>query len=194
MTNTEICNLALARIGITMFISSMDESSKEGRVCRMLFAFVRDRALEAYNWPFAKSETVLQDLGSPPVGWDYRYAYPDDCIKPRLITDEETLEPDPPYPFEVVENTNTKAIACNLESARLVYTKRVDTALWTPEASSALAWLLASELVLPLAADSKFLSNCLNAYQMALHDAANRTANAQRSSARPTDSYITARQ
>jgi len=195
MTDVEICNLALGRAGITIFIGSLDEQSKEGRVMRMLFASVRDRVLEAFNWPFAKSEVDLQDIGAPPYGWEYRYRYPVDCIKPRLITIEGSKEPTTPIPFEKREDGSNLAIVCNVSPARLVYTKRVENIqLWPPLAASAFAWLLCAESVLPLSADAKLGQAANNAYQIAIREAANSSANGQRLDKKQTDNYVTERQ
>lgn len=197
MTDVEICNLALGRIGVTTYIASMDETSKEGRVARLLYTFVRDRVLEAVNWPFARGEEDLQDIGSPPNGWAYRYRTPNDCIKARQIVYESARTPVADIPFNIIEDqaNSSTAIATDISPATLIYTKRITaTALFTQGFVNSFAWALAAEMVLPMAADIKLAVSCNNAYTQSLREAAALALNGQQEDPRPVDSYVSVRQ
>jgi len=80
-----ICNMALARCGVTLFIESVGEASQQASVCNLFYAPVRDRVLQAWPWQFARTYVRLQELGSPPSCWHYRYHYPADCLKVRRL-------------------------------------------------------------------------------------------------------------
>lgn len=198
-TDVEICNMALGRIGVTMYIASMDEVSKEGRVSRLLYSIVRDRVLEAFNWPFARAEAVLQDIGTPINNWEYRYRYPNDCIKPRQVVCESARNPGAgaEVAFIVIEDqaSSAKAIACDSSPATLIYTKRITASnMFSPSFTMAFCWALAAEMVLPLAADAKLAVSCRNAYLQEVREAANHAANGQRDDRRPDDTYVSGRQ
>jgi len=193
MTDVEICNLAIGRLGITTFIGTMDELSKEGRNCRRLYASVRDRVLEAVNWPFARAESDLQDVGVPPSGWAYKFRYPSDCVRAR----EVKIDGGYPVPFLVIEDetSNALAILTNISPAKIVYTKRImSTRLFTPSFESAFSWLLAAELALPLTTDAKLASYCNSVFQLSIREAASLSLNGQSEPAQPTDTYISTRQ
>jgi hypothetical protein len=78
-----ICNLALNAIGVTAYISDLDENSDEANACRLAYPQARDEELEvtAPGWATARmrpaplDETTLA-LGEVPGGWKYAYALP----------------------------------------------------------------------------------------------------------------------
>lgn len=179
MSEVFIANLALGRIGHTQKIAALSEQSIQAELCRDLYPHCRDRVMEDFAWPFATRHAQLQDIGNPPTNWGYRYGYPSDCLKSRYIVIPEVRNPYAAQriPFAVIEDTDQggsyKAIVTDQESAELCYTGAVtDPSRFSASFKSAVAWLLASELVVPLAKDSKFANNALNQYAIALADAA----------------------
>ena len=72
----EIYNLALSRIGQDT-LSSVDESSKAGRLCRLHYALLRDAVLRAHPWNFAMRRVELAQVTfTPAFEYDYAYALP----------------------------------------------------------------------------------------------------------------------
>lgn len=80
-----IANLSLSRIGTRSSVADLTEDSPEARGFTTIYEQARDETLEAVDWGFARARRYLADLGSPPLDWQYRYAYPSDCLKIRGI-------------------------------------------------------------------------------------------------------------
>lgn len=83
-TETELCNLALQRLGANPITTFGETTSKEGRACLKAFAPVRQSELRKYNWNFAISRAILAaSVTAPAWGWDTAYPVPSDYL--RLI-------------------------------------------------------------------------------------------------------------
>jgi hypothetical protein len=151
MTDIDICNLALARLGCRFNVASLTEDSAEGRACALIYSVARDAALRRHDWSFATTRLALTDLGTPPDDWSYRYALPADCLKVRQLL----LPPGAkPSPFEVAG----RELYSNLAEATLIYTKRVtDATLYDPGFIELLILKLAAELAIVLRLDPELL-------------------------------------
>jgi hypothetical protein len=120
MDSTTICNMALAEIGTRSKITSLTDGSSEANVCNLYYTSVRDQALRAARWNFAKhvdTVTLWKALPGtpenptpatltgwqrtyPPPPWLYSYALPTDFLYARCVIpqpDISTLSP-PLYP------------------------------------------------------------------------------------------------
>lgn len=151
----DICNLALGRLGLKAFISSLDEATAEAEVCNRFFNATRDAALASAPWPFAKKRATLALLsGVTRAGWAFCYAKPSDCLSPRFVWNGlRNPRPDQLIPFELElgDADGSHIICTDHPGAELVFTKRVDNpTLFHPLFVNALAWRLASELAAPL--------------------------------------------
>lgn len=83
-TETELCNLALQRLGANPITTFGETSSKEGRACLKAFAPVRQSELRKYNWNFAILRASLAaSVTAPAWGWTAFYPFPSDYL--RLI-------------------------------------------------------------------------------------------------------------
>lgn len=176
ISEVSICNMALARCGVTLFIESVGEASQQASVCNLFYVPVRDRVLQAWPWPFARRYARLQELGSPPSCWRYRYHYPSDCLKVRrLVPDGELGQgAGAPVPFEIgeAEASAARAILTDLEMAEAEYTARItDVALFPESFTSALAWALAAEIAIPLTTDMNRAQLAQRMYAQALLEA-----------------------
>lgn len=152
---TEVCNIALMRIGNTNTISDLEnEITTEAIACRTFFNSCRDLLLRAAPWPFASKRIALAEMGTPPANWTHRYALPADCIAARRIVQDGLRVPreDQKIPFEVATEAGQRVLYTDMPQAVLLYTYRVeDLNLWDPVALSALSYLIASEISMPLA-------------------------------------------
>lgn len=88
----DIGNLALAEIGARATITSWDEVSVEASVLRMFYDRTRKQLLRAAHWGFARKSLTLTQLGTlsdvppgAPYPWQYKYAYPSDCLLLQYI-------------------------------------------------------------------------------------------------------------
>lgn len=169
----EICNLALARIGVSRFISALDECSTEASVMDLVYAPTLERLLAEMPWNFATRYADLQDIGSPPGGWLYQFQYPNDCVKMISIY-EDTPSTTSREPFVVVEDriNGGLAVCANIQYPTACYTARITTVgLFSPIFVNALIWALAAEAATPLSANADLASKATSAYQSVLHDA-----------------------
>ena len=70
--STEICNVALSKIGASAITSLTANLCKEDRLCNRFYAKFRDELLMKYPWNFAKKATPLNrtDLYDTSTGYD----------------------------------------------------------------------------------------------------------------------------
>lgn len=188
--DTYICNLALARIGISQFLDdATTDQTLHGIVCRKFYEEAWKRVMGAGVWAFATRQVELVQSGTANNHWSYRYAYPTDCIQAVEITGNilpswsgywsswvlMPLEWSPiGVPFDVVQNEsgNGLSIMCSITPAYLKYVANVtDPALFPTQFKSAFAWALASEIASPLSASPDMAKRANQAYQSILNDA-----------------------
>lgn len=80
-SETEICNLALTRIGHGL-ITSLSENSKAAEVCNLHYARTRNAVLRAFPWNFAvKRVTLSLSTTTPNHEFTHQHALPTDCLK-----------------------------------------------------------------------------------------------------------------
>ena len=200
-TKVGIYNMALAAIGVSRFVNSVDEGTIETNTLNVFWDTVVDQVLQAFPWGFAMRYALLQAINKTVPGWVYVYASPADSLQARLILPDITrangltlselaliapgfqgIFPDfwalwkskNRIPFAVVEDEagGGLAICTNLSPAYLAYTARITTIqLWSPAFVNALTWLLASKIVAPLSASPVFAQTAGAAYQHALLEA-----------------------
>lgn len=81
MHATEVCNLALGRLG-SFSITSLSENSAEARLCNNFFESTRRSVLRAFSWNFATTwETLSQISGVSGFGYSYAYQLPGDYLQ-----------------------------------------------------------------------------------------------------------------
>lgn len=135
-------------------ISSMDEKSENARQCKIHYEHVRRQLLSAQRWVFAERTVKLALLNSKVPGWDYVYAYPQQCLSIRQIYDEDGAagKDDEYHEYTVVTiNDSTKSICTNIENAWADYTVDIENAnIFSSDFTEALARGLASALAMPL--------------------------------------------
>lgn len=196
-SKTEVCNLALARIGKDQGIANFDtEQSKAARLCRQFYGLVVDELLGDYDWTFATAVVKLATpSGDPPIGWMYQYALPADCLSPVKVCDysgarawsrnaivlgDATLAA-PEIPFRVMRSSSAgrPVIVTDLPEAYLIYTARVEAvAEYSAQFVNALVWRLAAELAMPLAVEPNLAARAQQGFQLAISEAWNKDARA----------------
>ena len=155
MNITDICNIALNLIGRGS-IASLDEDSEAARTCRLHYDMQRRILLRTYTWSFALRTDKLALLDVEVPGWEYAYAYPNDCVMARKIFNDEnswfTLGKNQKLTTDIVNiNDNSRALVCHQELAYLQYTVDVkDANLFSDDFAQALAYYLAAAIALPL--------------------------------------------
>lgn len=198
-SEVEIANMALAHCGITSYIGNFTtEDTNEANTCRLFFDQVRDVLLETLPWNFAKRRVALQDIGSPPDEWVYRYQYPNTCmlaieiINPSVRT--ESVEEKVPFAIEDQDDATGRCILTDEQNAILLYNHKIENiALYTPSFSQALAFGLAAHVATPLRADARIASALKNEWQVWLSEAGSRSLREEQEDPNPPSEFVQVR-
>ncbi len=104
-TKTEICNQAIAHLGVGRAIVDLDtDDSAEAEVMRRFFDQTRKQVLRDHDWPFATAFITLTETDTnPTTEWAYAYSLPGDCIKfRRILSGQRSDTYDTKVPYRVV--------------------------------------------------------------------------------------------
>jgi len=93
-TITEVCNLALARLGARRISSYEDDASIEGRACRLQYATVMSGLLRRHQWDFATTSARLSRAATAPLS-EYAAAWqlPADCERIIRLSSGDPVNP-----------------------------------------------------------------------------------------------------
>lgn len=204
-SEAQICNKALARLGIKSFIEDLsDDGTEEAEACNVFYEDTRDACLAAFPWPFATLRKALAevDYTTEPArdGWDKIFKLPDGCLAPRYIREAgDTLrafrEDDKiPFVIEKASVDDSQVLLCDLETPVLFYTARVeDVTKFPPLFVDAFSWLLAQELAMPLTVKPDRLTLAQKMYTMKINEARAMSFNGQQEDPQPETESIAAR-
>lgn len=197
ISDVEVCNMALSHIGSKSRIESIDENSAEANECKTWFDWSRRQVLEDHNWNFARKRASLALHGdAPPAGWSYRYEYPSDCIKARLIYNPSGPYADPiPFTIESVDDGSESCILTNQVNAILIYSwELLNLGQFSSLGIDALAWRLAERVAMPLTGDKQMKDLANRGYALTMRTASG--SNADEGQDRPPrdGDYIRARE
>lgn len=161
VTQLDICNRALARVGDTARVSSIApvDGSVQATLCAQFYQAALDSVLERHEWGFARTrvelELVDEDEPTDIDAFDYRYQIPAGMLKPIAILPAGSANdytPDPPIEFEKETDQNGDLVIYTDEpNAWLRFTRHIsDPNLLTPLARDAVECELAARIVGPL--------------------------------------------
>ncbi len=177
-STVDIFNLALSNIAAKAFVQSVTEDSNERKYCSANFQPAFDALMEDHDWGFASDDDDLAlirestDVPPPRVPWIYEYAYPAEAVKVREIIRDTDNEK--PVPFEVKLNDSAtgKVILTDKQEAKARWTRRItNTTLLSPRAAEAVAWKLATMIVIPLTHNLKLKQSAEQSYLNAIAEA-----------------------
>ena len=192
MNITDICNTALNHIGKGT-VTSVSDQNELGRTLKIHYDMQRRWLLTEYNWGFARRTEKLSWLDVKVPGWDYVYAYPNDCLMVRQVYNEETGSVENPYDIVNI-NDNTKAIVCNLAGAYIDYTYDVkDVDIFSPDFQTALSYFVAGAIALPLAGSAAMGQQMKNEGAMMLNQAKTRTMQERHKKPEYVSAYVRGR-
>ena len=165
-SDVDICNLALAHLGDTASVASIDppEGSVQAALCSRFYPIARDSLMEQHTWGWATKRVALAILPNYSTEWDYAYAQPSDALNivailPPLSSDDYALGGTIPgtgsyIPQEYECETDlggNDIILTDQADATLRYTGVVsDTTKFSPLFIETLAWKLAAMLAGPV--------------------------------------------
>lgn len=165
LSQTDICNATLIKLGQDIAIASIAEQSKPARIFARIWDRVVALVLSEHAWPFAlKSAALAVDPQDPYPGWGYRYTYPDDAVTMLALSSEAGIRGGVAafsgccrdswgavafsgrLGFDVMHGDQSATIAADAEGAYGLYIARVDdTARWPVLFAEAVACRLAFE-------------------------------------------------
>jgi hypothetical protein len=154
-SSTEICNTALILIGQEPVIT-LDDTSKQARLCKRLYDSVLEAILRQYPWTFAIRRIILsRDLETPVFGKAYQYTLPTDCLR---IIDICVTADDRDYISDSEYTVEGNKILTDYEPLYLRYISRPKSAnLFDPQFCTCLAYRLARVMCQALTADQDLL-------------------------------------
>ena len=163
-SETQICNLALGRMGEDV-ITSLSENSRAGKLCAVFYESVRDALLCVHDWAFAGGRIgPLSPLTDAPVfGFANAFQLPSDCLQVRGL-------------YGVTSSTawqvEGRQLLTDLDTCSLLYTKKVtDTTDFPPLFTNALACRLAYTVAYALAPSGDLAKMLYQLYGVALAEA-----------------------
>jgi hypothetical protein len=180
-SETDICNLALTRIGHSQ-ITSLSEGTKAADLCTLHYPLARDIMLRDHHWNFAIQRSTLALLVTTPNHeFAYQHALPADCLK-VIRTDLDDIaggiEYGYPYSTGAPYKIEGRYLLSDEDTVRLEYVARVtDTAQFDTLFVDCLAQRLAAELAMPLADNASLAKTMWDMYAAKIRDA--RSVNAQ---------------
>lgn len=179
----QIWNMALGFIG-TRTVASETEKTLEAIQCGIFWDMARKSIFEQYPFNFAQRKRNLAEKEVPIQfcsEWQYAYGLPDEYVNAQAITDTNNYY-EPMY-FEIATtDEGEKILLCNISPCYLHYTADVkDASLYSELFSKALAYKLASLIVIPLLKNNtNKIQELTQLYEMAIQEAITSNARQQR--------------
>ena len=156
---TEICNLALAKIGEPQILS-LDEAIKSARECKLVYNHMRRQLLRKSDWNFAITRVGLALLSEEPnYEFTYQFALPSDYL--RIITHSYQEHSDFRYKIE------KDKLLCDEPTISIRYVfDNQDVSSFDDLFTECLILKLAAHLAVPIAGDEVLRDRMLEEYKM----------------------------
>lgn len=194
-SNTQIANMALAHLGVSTEIATLDtDTTKEAKVCRRFFTLAQERCLRDFSWPFAMKIATLSEIEADPNDeWGYSYQYPTDCANlKRILSGTRTDTNDTRVAFRIANDGTNKIIFTDEAEAQAEYTVNLDeTALFPADFVSALSYLLAFYVAVPVTGGDPFKlgPRAMSAYEHEIENAQANAANEEQPDVQPDSEF-----
>lgn len=198
-SETGICNLALAHLGISKAIADLTERSKEANLCNQFYESTRDLVLRDFAWPFATKFVTLALVEEDPTDeWSFSYRYPVDCLKfRRILSGLRNDNRQSRVPIKIGQDDAGQLIYCDIEDAEAEYTIQVeDAGKFPPDFVMALSLRLASYIAPALTGGDPFKlgERAYRAYRMEIAAAQGNAGNEEQNEEHPEAEMIRARE
>lgn len=182
-TSVSICNMALARAGVSQTISSLTETSTQARMCNQFYEPTRQSLLREFPWPFAERYFTLALIAEEPNSrWNYSYRFPSTALRiNEVVVDGGERVPDPPVPFKIGSDSSGRVIYCDeAEAVVAANTDISDVNQFDPLFVDAFAWRMAWELSSPLSQNPSYVQTTQMGYERAIRKAMAAALNEER--------------
>jgi hypothetical protein len=163
MTDLDICNLALARLGDSR-ITALNAANAQAQYCTLFYAQTVEELQAEFDWQFCRKQANLATGTVPLTGYSYQYDQPTDFIRAIRLDDIDASEN-----FGTWEILGSK-IHTNLPSTAeiplvLDYIALVTTTTLFPAIFiEALSMKLAAVLAMPLTGSKELFTQCVQLY------------------------------
>lgn len=153
-TDTDLINTALRRIGATP-ITSLTDGTASANVADDIYTEVRDDLLRSHPWNFATKRVKLAQSSTTPVfEFDYGYPLPADWLRTMSVHDNDAGHGTILYRMELINGQ--KSIVTSSDEIWLRYVSVVtDTNLMSADFRTALSFVIARDLSIPIASSNK---------------------------------------
>ena len=145
-SKTDICNMALLKVGAKPAIATLTEDSDNARLCNTFYDPVLDALLRAHPWNCATERKQVTALATGPImDYDHYYQLPTNpyCLRVLQVGPLE----DQPTRWRV----EGRKLLTDENSPKLVYIKRItDTNEFDPLLVDALVLKIALKIAMPL--------------------------------------------
>ncbi len=167
-SQTQICNLALLRIGHPS-INSIDDGSKAANALKNNWDAVRDIVLRDHPWNFAIGRAVLAQLSETITwGFDYVYQLPADCVRVLGIADSDDADINPRLTYK----KEGDKLYTDEDAVNLKYVRRIETTgSYDARFVSAFASRMAMEVGFYLTKDPNIFSKMEKRYELEISGA-----------------------
>ena len=159
MTDIQICNLALARLGDSR-ITALSDASAQAQYCSLFYVQTLEELQAEFDWQFCRKQVSLTSGTAALTGYSTKYALPADFIRAIRIED-----------IDATENFGTWEIVGTSLHTNLTGTPSLDyIALVTTTTSfpaifvEALSMKLAAVLAMPLTGSKELFTQCVQLY------------------------------
>lgn len=120
-TPTDICNIALRRIGSERITDLVRDTSTSAEVARDLYDEARRDLLNRHNWNFAiKRAQLTASATDPAFGWDYAYILPDDFVRLVSVHPHDDDDAGVEYRLEF-QASDDRVLLCNSNQVYIRY-------------------------------------------------------------------------
>lgn len=174
LSQTEICNQALSRIGAKTIMSVNDDDSKSAAACLNLWDATVTEVARMGEWRCLRKRTTLTRLAAAPAfEWLYQYQLPADLITVLKLNGVDYHGQPEDY-WEIEGNV----LLTDATEAMLCYVAYVeDTMEWDSLFTNSIIVLLAAKLSVPIRQDEQMMIALMNEYQRILGSARMRDGN-----------------
>lgn len=150
LSQTQICNQALARVGAQRIMDINDADSKSARVCLNVFEATVREVASAGDWKCLKKRGTFSKLAQAPAfEWAFQYQLPADFISLVELNGVD-------YHGQVSDDWEIEGnvLLTDADVAKVRYIAYVeDTTVWDALFTDAIVVLLASKIAVPIRQD-----------------------------------------
>ena len=163
MTDIDICNLALARLGDAS-IAALDGTTAQAKYCNLFYAQTVEELQTEFDWQFCRKQVAFTSSAVPLSGYSYQNDQPNDFIRAIRLGNIDASENFGTWEIHGSKiHTNlaaTPAIPLVLDYIALVDTESSFPAIFV----EALSMKLAAVLAMPLTGSKELFTQCVQLY------------------------------